>query len=271
MNYLEKIKEAAAVIKSKTNIQPTIGLILGSGLGDLADQIDNPEKYPFDQIPHFAVSTVKGHSGQLVIGELEGKKVVAMQGRIHYYEGYDMKKVTFPIRVMKALGVDTLIVTNAAGGISSNLYVGALMLITDHINFFPENPLRGQNFEELGVRFPDMSNAYDKDFQKLALQVAKRAGIRLEKGVYSAVMGPTYETEAEMKMFKYIGADAVGMSTIPEVIVARHAGMRVLGISAITDMTGTDAGVSHTEVIEAAHQIKPKFIRLVRNVIKELA
>lgn len=270
MDYLEKIKEATKAIQSKSNYQPTIGLILGSGLGDLANQIKNPEKYPYSEIPHFAVSTVKGHSGQLVIGELEGKQVIAMQGRIHYYEGYGMKKITFPVRVMKALGVDIIIVTNAAGGISQHLYVGALMLISDHINFFPENPLRGHNFESLGVRFPDMAKAYDRDLQTLAIKIAKEEDIKLEKGVYTAVTGPTYETEAEMKMLKYIGADAVGMSTIPEVIVARHADMRVLGISAITDMTGTDAGVSHAEVIEVANQIKPNFIHLVKSILREL-
>ncbi len=270
MNYLDKINEATQTIQSKTKYQPTIGLILGSGLGDLADQIERPEKYPYGEIPHFAVSTVKGHSGQLVIGELSGKQVIAMQGRIHYYEGYDMKAITFPVRVMKAMGVDTIIVTNAAGGISPHLYVGALMLISDHINFFPENPLRGQNFEALGVRFPDMAKAYDRDLQALALKTAQKENIKLEKGIYTAVTGPTYETAAEMKMLKYIGADAVGMSTIPEVIVARHANIKVLGISAITDMTGTDAGVSHAEVIEVANQIKPNFIRLIKSILEEL-
>ena len=270
MNYLEQIKEAASTIQSKTRYQPTIGLILGSGLGSLADQIEHPEKYPYSEIPHFAVSTVKGHSGQLVMGMLEGKQVIAMQGRIHYYEGYDMKAITFPVRVMKALGVDTLIVTNAAGGISSHLYVGALMLISDHINLFPENPLRGHNFEVLGVRFPDMTKAYDPDLQEIAQQVAEQENIPVEKGVYTAVTGPTYETAAEMKMLKFIGADAVGMSTIPEVIVARHANMRVLGISAITDMTGTDAGVSHAEVIEVANQIKPNFIKLVKGILRKV-
>lgn len=269
MDYLKKIKEASAYIGNKTNYSPKIGMILGSGLGELADKIENAEHYEYGDIPHFSVSTVEGHSGKLVIGTLEGKEVLAMQGRIHYYEGYSMKEVTFPVRVMKDLGIDTLIVTNACGGMNEKLHVGALMLIEDHINFMHTNPLIGQNFEELGPRFPDLMDAYDKDLIKLAQAVAKKQGLNIFSGVHSAVTGPTFETSAEMRMLKFMGADTVGMSTIPEVIVARHAKMRVLGISAVTDMSGAEE-VSHEAVIAAANEIKPRFIRLVRGILEAI-
>ena len=269
MNYLEKIKEASTYIANKSQYSPTIGMILGSGLGELADKIEDAEHYEYGDIPHFAVSTVKGHSGKLVIGHLEGQKVVAMQGRIHFYEGYSMKDITFPVRVMKDLGVDTLIVTNACGGMNEKLHVGALMLIEDHINFMHANPLIGQNFEELGPRFPDMMDAYDKDLIALAKSVAKKQDLNIFSGIHSAVTGPTFETSAEMRMLKFMGADTVGMSTIPEVIVARHAGMRILGISAVTDMSGAEE-VSHDAVIAAAAEIKPRFIRLIRGVLAEI-
>lgn len=269
MNYLDKINEAASYLSSHTNYSPKIGLILGSGLGELADKIEDAEHYDYGHIPHFSVSTVKGHSGKLVIGKMEGKEVVAMQGRIHYYEGYSMKEVTFPVRVMKALGVDMLIVTNACGGLNEKLYVGALMIIKDHINMMPENPLRGQNFDELGPRFPDMLEAYDKGLIKTAQEAASEMDMEIFTGVHCAVTGPTFETHAEMHMLKVIGADTVGMSTIPEAIVARHAGMKVLGISAVTDMSGMEE-VSHEAVIKAANEIKPRFIKLIRGVINKV-
>jgi purine-nucleoside phosphorylase len=268
MDYLKKIKDTANYIGSRTSYTPKIGLILGSGLGELADNIESAEHYEYGDIPHFAVSTVKGHSGKLVIGKLEGKDVIAMQGRIHYYEGYSMKEVTFPVRVMKALGVDILVVTNACGGLNEKLYVGALMIIKDHINMMPENPLRGHNFESLGPRFPDMLEAYDKELIQQAKEVAEDIGMDIFSGVHCAVTGPTFETHAEMHMLKVIGADTVGMSTIPEAIVARHAGMKVLGISAVTDMSGMEE-VSHAAVIAAANEIKPRFIKLVRGFIKK--
>ncbi|MCB0654340.1 MAG: purine-nucleoside phosphorylase [Saprospiraceae bacterium] len=270
MDYLLQIKEATAYISSRTSYRPKIGLILGSGLGELADTLESPEHYRYEDIPNFAVSTVPGHSGKLVMGKLEGVEVVAMQGRIHYYEGYSMKQVTFPVRVMKNLGVEVLIVTNACGGLNEKLYVGALMLIRDHINMMPENPLRGINFDELGPRFPDMLQAYDKELITIAQEVANEIDLEIFTGVHCAVTGPTFETHAEMHMLKVLGADTVGMSTIPEAIVARHAGMRVLGISAVTDMSGMEE-VSHESVILAANEIKPRFIKLVRGVVKKNA
>lgn len=268
MEYLEQIKEASAYIKKRTAYKPKIGLILGSGLGELADTIAPAEHYNYEDIPHFPVSTVTGHNGKLVIGNFEGKEVMAMQGRIHYYEGYSMKQVTFPVRVMKALGVEVLIVTNACGGLNEDLYVGALMLIRDHINMMPENPLRGPNLDELGPRFPDMLHTYDQDLIQLAKEVAEENGQEVFEGVHCAVTGPTFETHAEMHMLKVIGADTVGMSTIPEAIVARHAGIRTLGISAVTDMSGMEE-VSHESVIKAANEIKPRFISLIRGVVRK--
>ncbi|MGY0209244.1 purine-nucleoside phosphorylase [Bacillus subtilis] len=212
------------------NGTPEIGLILGSGLGVLADEIENPVAIPYEDIPHFPVSTVEGHAGQLVFGDLEGKRVVAMQGRFHFYEGYSMEQVTFPVRVLKLIGVETLIVTNAAGACNENFNPGDLMIITDHINFFGTSPLIGKNANEFGTRFPDMSEAYDKQLVKLTEQVASDLGLNVQKGVYFGNTGPTYETPAEVKMARLLGGDVVGMSTVPEVIVARHSDMRVLGL-----------------------------------------
>ncbi len=266
MDYLQQIRDASEYISKRTAYAPKIGLILGSGLGEMADTIESAEHYAYRDIPHFPVSTVSGHNGKLVIGKFEGKEVVAMQGRIHYYEGYSMKQVTFPVRVMKSLGVDVLIVTNACGGLNEKLYVGALMLIRDHINMMPENPLRGPNLDELGPRFPDMLHTYDADMIALAKEVALANGQEVFEGVHCAVTGPTFETHAEMRMLKIMGADTVGMSTIPEAIVAKHAGMRILGISAVTDMSGMEE-VSHESVIKAANEIKPRFINLIRGVV----
>ena len=232
----EKIEQAAAMIRKQSSIHPRIGLILGSGLGVLADEIEEAVVIPYAKIPHFPVSTVEGHAGRLVLGRLEGQAVVAMQGRFHLYEGYSLEEVTFPIRVMKRLGVETVLITNAAGGINESFQAGDLMLIRDHINFMFRNPLVGPNDPELGDRFPDMTEAYDADLRRLAKKVAEKLGIDLKEGVYAAMLGPSYETPAEIRMLRTVGGDAVGMSTVPEVIVARHAGIRVLGLSCIANM-----------------------------------
>ena len=268
----KKIMESVNYIKEQIPFIPEVALILGSGLGVLADEVENPVVIPYEQIPNFPVSTVVGHAGRMVIGTLEGKRVLVMQGRFHYYEGYAMDEVTLPIRVMKKLGIETLIVTNASGGINENFHVGDLMFIRDHINFFGTNPLIGKNYEEFGSRFPDMSYAYNPEMIQLGEQVALNLGIPCQKGIYIGVSGPSYETPAEIKAFRRMGADAVGMSTVPEVIVASHMRMRVLGISCVTNMA---AGVlpeplRHEEVMETAELTKPKFIKLVRGILKEV-
>ncbi len=272
MKLADKMNEVQQLIESRTQVKPTIGLILGSGLGVLADEISDAVRIPYEEIPHFPVSTVEGHQGQLVIGQLNGKHVVAMQGRFHFYEGYSLEQVTFPIRMMKAMGVQTLIITNASGGINMDYQPGDLMMIKDHINLTGRNPLIGPNEDAFGVRFPDMSTAYDPDYRELAHKVAKQNGIDVQDGVYVGLTGPTYETPAEIRMLRILGADAVGMSTVPEVIVARHAGIRVLGISCISNMA---AGIlpqplSHAEVMETAEKVKTTFLRLMRGIIEEL-
>jgi len=272
MDYRLQVLAATEYIQSKINIKPDIGMILGSGLGDLAEEIENPVYIDYGQIPNFPTSSVKGHKGRLVIGVLEGKKVVAMQGRIHYYEGYTMKQVTFPVRVMKFLGVSKMIVTNACGGINPNFYTGSLMVINDHVNMMGDNPLLGHNYDDFGPRFPDMLRAYDKDLIKLINQVAKEEKIEVFNGVHSAVSGPNFETGAELKMLAVLGIDTVGMSTIPEVMVAHQMGIKTLGISAITDMAiGEHAEeITHEDVIRVANEIKPNFIRLVKGTIKKI-
>ncbi len=273
MNLLEKINAAAEFIRSRTKLQPKVGLILGSGLGSLADQIEPADRLEYEEIPHFPVSTVEGHAGRLVLGWLEGKPVVAMQGRFHYYEGYSMQEVTFPVRVMKALGVETMIVTNACGGLREFLYPGALMFITDHINFTGDNPLMGPNVDELGPRFPDMSSAYDPELITLGESVASELEIETRKGVYTACSGPYYLSKAELNMVRTFGSDTIGMSTVPEVIVARHAGIRCLGISCITDMAIPEhlESVGHDQVVEVANRTRPVFIRLVSGIIKAMS
>ncbi|MGG0052351.1 purine nucleoside phosphorylase I, inosine and guanosine-specific [Bacillus atrophaeus] len=265
----QKIEQAAAFIKQHAPQSPKIGLILGSGLGILADEIEGAVKLKYEDIPDFPVSTVEGHVGQLVFGTLEGVSVVAMQGRFHFYEGYSMDKVTFPVRVMKELGVEALIVTNAAGGINTAFRAGDLMIITDHINFMGTNPLIGPNEADFGVRFPDMSSAYDKDLSQLAEKMAQELQIPVQKGVYTAVTGPSYETPAEVRFLRTIGSDAVGMSTVPEVIVAKHAGLRVLGISCISNAAAgiLDQPLSHDEVMEVTEKVKAGFLQLVKAVI----
>jgi purine-nucleoside phosphorylase len=265
----QKIEQAAAFIKQHAPQSPKIGLILGSGLGILADEIEGAVKLKYEDIPDFPVSTVEGHAGQLVFGTLEGVSVVAMQGRFHFYEGYSMDKVTFPVRVMKELGVEALIVTNAAGGINTAFRAGDLMIITDHINFMGTNPLIGPNEADFGVRFPDMSSAYDKDLSQLAEKMAQELQIPVQKGVYTAVTGPSYETPAEVRFLRTLGSDAVGMSTVPEVIVAKHAGLRVLGISCISNAAAgiLDQPLSHDEVMEVTEKVKAGFLQLVKAVI----
>jgi purine-nucleoside phosphorylase len=269
---IEKITNAVTFLKTNYKQKPKLGLILGSGLGVLADEIKNPVKIPYREIPDFPISTVAGHAGQLVFGLLEGVEVVAMQGRFHYYEGYSFDKVTFPVRVMKGLGVETLIVTNAAGGINENFAPGDLMLISDHINNMGSNPLIGPNDDQLGVRFPDMSEAYSKELRELAKEKAVQLNFNVKEGVYVAFTGPTYETPAEIRAFRILGADAVGMSTVPEVIVARHSGIKVLGISCITNMAAgiLDQPLSHEEVIDTTERVKANFLMYVKELVKTI-
>jgi len=268
-DMLSQVKEAAEALREKLPFAPEAGLILGSGLGVMADTLENPTVIPYGDIPHFPVSTVPGHAGELVAGEIGGRKAVIMKGRFHLYEGYDAQRVTLPIRVMKRLGVRTLVITNAAGGINESFKPGDLMLIRDHINFMFRNPLIGPNDEELGVRFPDMSEAYSARLRELARQAAAKLGIAIREGVYLGLLGPSYETPAEIRMMRRLGADAVGMSTVPEVIVARHSGLEVLGISCISNMAAgiLDQPLSHAEVMETAERVRETFIRLVRGVM----
>lgn len=266
---LEKINQTADFLRSKVADMPKTAIILGTGLGALVDHMDDKLFIPYSEIPNFPVSTVEGHSGNLIFGTLGGKKVIAMQGRFHYYEGYDMKQVTFPVRVMKALGINTLFVSNAAGGMNKEFKVGDIMIITDHINLFPENPLRGKNDERMGPRFPAMTEAYNHQLVALADQIAQEKGIRVTHGVYVGVTGPTFETPAEYEYFRIIGGDAVGMSTVPEVIVANHAGMRVFGVSVITDLGGKDVTEvpTHEEVQKAAQAAQPKMMEIMRELV----
>jgi purine-nucleoside phosphorylase len=267
---LELINDTAQFLKSRIKQSPKTAIILGTGLGALAKEIDILDEIPYDQIPHFPISTVEGHSGKWIIGKLGGKDILAMQGRFHYYEGYNMQQVTFPIRVMKALGIETLYVSNAAGGMNDAFHIGDLMLISDHINLFPEHPLRGRNDNRLGPRFPDMSEAYSPRLRTIAQNIALEKGITLREGVYVGTSGPTYETPAEYAYFKSIGGDAVGMSTVPEVIVARHSGMEVFAISVITDLgiKGKIIEVSHEEVQRAANEAQPKMTTIMRELIQ---
>ncbi len=265
---LEKIKETANYLKDQMKTNPKTAIILGTGLGSLVNEIEDKYEIEYTQIPNFPLSTVEGHSGKLIFGKLGGKDILAMQGRFHYYEGYDMKEVTFPIRVMKELGIETLFVSNASGGMDPNYEIGDLMIITDHINTFPEHPLRGKNM--YGDRFPDMSQAYDRGLIQKALDIAKELNIKVQQGVYVGTQGPTFETPAEYKMFRIIGGDTVGMSTVPEVIVANHAGIKVFGISVITDLgvEGKIVEISHEEVQIAADKAQPKMTAIMRELIK---
>lgn len=266
---LQRIKQTAEYIRSKVSEIPQTAIILGTGLGALVDHITDKQYIPYTEIPNFPISTVEGHSGNLIFGKLGSKRVMAMQGRFHYYEGYDMKQVTFPIRVMKALGVKTLFVSNAAGGMNPNFKIGDIMIITDHINLFPEHPLRGNNHEELGVRFPDMSEAYSNRLINEAKTIAFEKGIRVVEGVYVGTQGPTFETPAEYRYFHRIGGDAVGMSTVPEVIVARHSDLEVFAVSVITDLgvEGIVEKVSHEEVQKAAQSAQPYMMEIMKELI----
>ena len=269
---LTQFKESVAYIQSKTNVQPTIGIILGTGLGGLVKEINIIDEIPYKDIPHFPVSTVESHSGKLIFGELGGKKVVAMQGRFHYYEGYDMKQVTFPVRVMKLLGIEKLFVSNASGGVNPDFEVGEIMVINDHINLFPAHPLIGPNYDELGPRFPDMSEPYDPEMINLAVKIAKENNIKVSVGTYLGLTGPTLETPAEYGYVRTIGADAVGMSTVPEIIVARHMEIPCFAISIITDLgvPGKIHKVSLQDVIDVASRQEPKMTLIMNELISRL-
>ncbi len=265
-----EIKETAEWLKARIPTKPTVAIVLGTGLGRLADELETTLSIPYADIPHFPVSTVEGHSGKLIIGRLGDRDILAMQGRFHYYEGYTMQQVTFPVRVMRELGITTLFVSNAAGGMNPNFQIGTLMIITDHINFFPEHPLHGPNIPP-GPRFPDMHETYDRQLIALADDIARARGIHVEHGVYLGTQGPTYETPAEYRMYHLWGADAVGMSTVPEVIVAHHCGIRVFGISVITDLgvEGSITSVSHEDVQRAADGAQPLMADIMREMIKQ--
>lgn len=269
---LKNVQEATQFIIEKTSITPTIGIVLGSGLGELADDIEQQIAINYSDIPHFPKSTVEGHAGKLVIGKLNHQDVVVMQGRFHYYEGYSMQDVTFPIRVFHKLAVSTLLVTNACGGLNPSFQPGDLMLITDHINMTGDNPLIGPNEEAFGPRFPDMSRAYDPKLQSHVLHIAQKLNTPIQKGVYAGISGPSYMTKAELKMLRYIGADTVGMSTVPEVIVANHMKMKVIGLSCITDMAIAEElePLTHEQVVAVANKTKPKFKKLVKEIVLTL-
>lgn len=266
---LGQIKQTADYIKNLVPEIPDTAIILGTGLGALVDHIDEKQYIPYAEIPNFPVSTVEGHSGNLIFGKLGNKNVMAMQGRFHFYEGYDMKQVTFPVRVMKALGVQTLFVSNAAGGMNPDFEIGDIMIINDHINLFPEHPLRGKNYNELGDRFPDMSESYSHRLITEAKKIASDKNIRVVEGVYVGTQGPTFETPAEYRYFHRIGGDAVGMSTVPEVIVARHGGMEVFAVSVITDLgvEGIVEKVSHEEVQKAAQKAQPRMMEIMKELV----
>lgn len=272
-----QVETAVATIRQHTSYQPTVGLVLGSGLSELANSIEQPDVIAYDQIPGWPQSTVVGHSGRLVIGQLEGKTVLVQQGRAHYYEGYGMEQITLPVRVMRALGIQTLIVTNAAGGINPTFSPGDLMLIADHINFLGLaglNPLRGPNDESIGPRFPDMIGTYTLPLRQLAHQVAAANNFSLQEGTYAYVAGPSFETPAELRFLRTVGADAVGMSTVPTVVVARHAGLKILGISSITNMAVPDPKpgtvLDHEEVLETGKQIIPRLTVLLKGILQQL-
>lgn len=266
------VSKMAEILSSRLKTVPDIALILGSGLGALADEIENAEQVPYSDIPGFPISTAPGHAGKFVVGTLSGKNVIAMSGRVHYYEGYEMKEVVMPLQVMALCGAKVLIVTNAAGGVNLSYKPGDLMVISDHIKLAWENPLRGKNNEELGVRFPDMSSAYTKELRSLALSVAKKLGQTVREGVYCYMSGPSYETPAEIRAVRALGGDAVGMSTAPEVIAASHAGMKVLGISCISNMAAgiLDKPLTEQEVLDTAAKVKNEFSALIKGVLKEM-
>ncbi len=268
-------QEAAAAVRARVRQSPPVGLILGSGLGALAEEVGQPETVDYAEVPHWPAPTIEGHRGRLVVGRLEGQGVAVMQGRVHFYEGYSMPHVTLPVRVLHLLGVRTLIISNAAGGLNPGFKAGDLMVLTDHLNLLGmagANPLRGPNDEAFGPRFPDMSHVYDPALRSLALQAAAAEGLRLHQGVYVCLAGPTYETPADLRFLRAVGVDAVGMSTVPEAIVARHAGMRVLAFSGITNIPSQDGQgeTNHEEVLEAGRMIGPRLLAVVRRVLRGL-
>ncbi|MCX6356481.1 MAG: purine-nucleoside phosphorylase [Candidatus Aureabacteria bacterium] len=269
---LRNLRQSVDYIHAVTDIQPQVALILGSGLGALVRDIKNPVKISYENIPHFPMATVEGHAGELVLGSLCNKRIVTMSGRFHFYEGHSLADITYPVRVMKLLGAASVIVTNAAGAINRTFKVGDLMLISDHINNIKQDPLRGEHVDDLGPRFVDMTYPYDRDLLALAERVGRREGIHIQKGVYLASPGPSYETPAEIRGYAMIGADAAGMSTIPEVIVARQMSMRVLGISCMTNMAAgiLEKSLSHAEVIETTRRVKGDFIRFIKAILKEM-
>lgn len=268
----EKIQEAARCIQQRITSRPRIGIILGTGLGALTGGIEEEASLPYSDIPYFPVSTVKGHTGKLIVGKLAGKEIIAMAGRFHYYEGYSMQELTFPVRVMGALGVETLMLSNAAGGMNPGFKVGDMMILTDHINLMPEHPLRGANDERLGVRFPDMSEPYSKNMISMAKEVAAVNHYDIKTGVYVGLQGPTFETRAEYEYLARIGGDAVGMSTVPEVIVAIHSGMKVFALSVITDLgiRKEENKITHEEVLEAAEAATPRMTKLFQGIIGKI-
>ena len=272
LNEREIIENSIGIIRGKTDFVPEIGLILGSGLGDYAEQIENPVVIPYGEIPDFPVSTVAGHAGQFVLGTCKGKNVIAMQGRVHYYEGYSQRMITLPVRIMKRLGVQYMVLTNAAGGVNRNFDPGTLMMIRDHINYSGGNPLMGANWEDDGQRFPDMTRVYAAELRTRLRSAAAKKGIKLEEGVYMMFSGPCYETPAEVRLAGILGADAVGMSTVPEAIVCAHCGIPVIGISCITNFGAgiLEQPLNHKEVVETAARVKKTFVELLDTILEEV-
>ena len=272
MDLYSRADHAARTIRARIKQQPRVAIVLGSGLGGFAEEFEQAVTIPYQEIPGFVTSTAQGHAGSLVVGVVEQMPLLAMQGRVHYYEGYSLEEVTFPVRTFKLLGIDTLILTNAAGGVDVQLNQGALMVISDHLNLMGVNPLRGPNDERFGPRFPDMSEVYSRELQELVVEEAKEIGVTVRRGIYAALAGPSYETPAEIHMLRSFGADAVGMSTVPEAIVGRHMGMKLLGISCITNMAAgiSEQPINHEEVMETGERVRTTFTQLLRRVIKNL-
>ena len=268
----ERAEHAARIVRSRTKLEPRIAIVLGSGLGGFADEFEDAVGIPYEEIPGFARSTAQGHAGRLVIGTVDEVPVVAMQGRLHYYEGYPLEQVTFPVRTFKLLGIKTLILTNASGGINVQLTQGALMVISDHLNLMGDNPLRGANDERFGPRFPDMSAVYSPELQEIVIEEAKTIGVEVRRGIYGALSGPSYETPSEIHLLRNLGADAVGMSTVPEAIVARHMGLEVLGISCITNMAAgiSDQPINHEEVMATGDRVRDVFALLLQRVVSRV-
>ena len=268
----ERAEHATRIIRARTSVEPRIAIVLGSGLGGFADDFEEPVAIPYEDIPGFVRSTAEGHAGRLVIGKVDSVPVLAMQGRVHYYEGYSPEEVTFPVRTFKLLGIKTLILTNAAGGINVQLTQGALMVISDHLNLMGTNPLRGPNDDRFGPRFPDMSTVYSPELQELVVDEARAIGVEVRRGIYGALSGPSYETPAEIHLLRSLGADAVGMSTVPEAIVARHMGLEVLGISCITNMAAgiNDQPINHEEVMATGNRVRETFTQLLRQVVSRI-